>query len=77
LISGLPSVGTFLFANNEFKDWAVLDLHDIYVASVTNIAKISYLSEFNAPPVPEPGTILLFGGGILGLGLFGGKRRKA
>jgi hypothetical protein len=30
----------------------------------------------NPPPIPEPSTFLLFGAGLLGLGLFGRKRNK-
>jgi hypothetical protein len=73
--NGTNDLTSFLFVNNDFKNWAVLDLDDIYVASVTNIGKVSHLSDFNA--VPEPGTIFLVGGGLLGFGFSRRKRRKA
>ena len=39
-------------------------------------APFSHDGEGNPPTVPEPGTIVLLGAGLLGLGLYGGKRDK-
>lgn len=74
--NGTNNYREFLFANLDSKSWAVLDLDDIYVASVTNISKVSHLSEYNGAQVPEPGTLLLLGSGLLGLGFFGRKKFK-
>jgi hypothetical protein len=38
-------------------------METIYIASVTNIGKISHISDY-ADPVPEPGTIGLLGAGF-------------
>lgn len=68
----------FLFENVANMSWAVLDLANIYVTELTNIEKVSHLREFNdVIPAPEPGTLLLLGGGLIGLAAFGRSRRKS
>ncbi len=44
--------------------------------TLKNIEKISHISKTAPAPVPEPSTILLLGGGLLGLGIYGRKRGK-
>ena len=68
-INGLD---TYLFKNNDDFSWAVIDLNDIYC--VVGVSKISHLDEFGSS-VPEPGTMVLLGSGLLGLAIWG-KRRK-
>lgn len=67
----------YLFENISNMSWAVLDLDDIYVSDVLNINKVSHLSELEGAPCPEPGTLLLLGGGLLGLVAYGRGRRKS
>ncbi len=65
----------FLFQNVMGPSWAVVNLND---HGIKNIGKVSHTSQFDAgsTPVPEPSTILLLGSGLLGLGLYGRKRKK-
>lgn len=66
----------FLFENKASYEWAVVALVDLgYAVSIKGVDRISHIDEFGA--VPEPGTILLLGSGLLGLGLYGRKRAKA
>ena len=67
----------FLFQNNGSLSWAVINLYvDLQFTRFQGVARISHIDEFNGAPVPEPGTILLLGGGFVGLALFGRKRMK-
>jgi len=74
------SITHFLFENQASLDWAVLNLDESFGTGYTieNIGKLSHVVEFDngATPVPEPGTIVLLGAGILGLAVFGRKRNR-
>ena len=57
----------FLFKNEESYSWATINMADFGLScfQVFNICTIKKLEEF--APVPEPGTMVLFGFGIMGL----------
>lgn len=68
-----------LFQNLESLSWAVVALGtDDY--TIKNFGAISHIGEIGGggggdqDVVPEPGTILLLGGGLLGLAFFGRRR---
>jgi len=71
-------VDHFLFENLDSLSWAVIHLPDL---EIKNIGKLSHVGEVvggGAPPseqIPEPGTILLLGGGLLSLAFFGRGRK--
>ncbi len=68
----------FLFENLASLSWAVINLPNL---EIKNIGKLSHVGEVGgggAPPseqVPEPGTILLLGGGLLCLAFYGRGRK--
>lgn len=66
----------YLFENLDEPSWAVISLSDVDIYGVVGISKISHLDEVSAAPVPEPGTVLLLGGGLLGLAWYGRRRRE-
>lgn len=64
-------------------DWATT-MSDVYSTEIRLIGSGSLEAGIDnfaltsvSAPVPEPSTILLLGGGLLGLGLYGRKRKKA
>lgn len=67
----------FLFANNESFDWAVVNLKESFGTGyvINGIGKFSHNGELgDTTPVPEPGTMVLLGAGMLGLAIFGKRR---
>jgi hypothetical protein len=68
----------FLYQNLAEFSYAVVALAELNVFGASNfdIGRVSHIGEIGTAPVPEPGTILLLGGGLLGLALYGRKRMK-
>ena len=69
---GLPSDAPdhFLFKNLEDLNYAVIDIGTNGI-DLKNIGKISHFTA-----VPEPSTLVLLGGGLLGLAVYGRRRIK-
>lgn len=72
---------TFLFQNQISNDWAVINLADLHFGTdnykhIQSVTRISHIDEFGGTSVPESATLLLFGSGLLGLGIFGRKGFK-
>lgn len=56
--------------------FSLVDQFHVYEGSTASAQLFGKITE-QAAPVPEPSTILLLGSGLLGLGLYGRKRKKA
>jgi hypothetical protein len=70
----------FLYQNLAELKYAVVALAELNVFDATrgfDIGRVSHVGEIGTAPVPEPGTILLLGGGLLGLALYSRKRMKS
>ena len=68
----------FLFQNLLGLDWAVVNLSASFGEGYTikNVGKFSHLNEYDAgtTSVPEPGTLMLLGAGLLGFAVYGKRR---
>jgi len=82
---GPESILAYDAGMNLLEEWVVPTGANVYVGIDTSIYNIKYFKitgdffavddlQFNANPVPEPSTILLFGRGLIGLAVVGKKK---
>jgi hypothetical protein len=71
-VGGLTSTAPdhFLFSNQYALNFAVVDIVSAGF-TIENIGKISHVGA-----IPEPSTLILLGGGLLGLAVYGRRRMK-
>jgi hypothetical protein len=71
-----PPYTHYLFQNNALLSYAVFDI-DSSGFDIKNIGKISHIGELGGGvPVPEPGTMMLLGSGLVGLAGWGRKKYR-
>lgn len=67
----------FLFRNNSELDYAVISLQAMGFENIQEIRGISHIDEFTGgTKVPEPGTLMLLGSGLIGISVMGRRQRR-
>jgi hypothetical protein len=67
----------FLFRNNSELDYAVISLLAMGYERIDKIRGISHIDEFGGgTKVPEPGTLMLLGSGLIGMAVMGRRQRR-